>query len=161
MLILVMGVSGCGKSTVAHQLCEALNLPFIEADDFHPEANLLKMENGQPLNDNDREPWLQNLALELKKEEAKGAVLACSALKEKYRKTLISLISKPMQIIFLEGSFKLIKDRIDQRAGHFMPSQLLQSQFDTLEVPKDAWTFDIQNNLKTIHLHILEKIQNS
>ena len=71
MLILVMGVSGCGKSTVAHQLCEALNLPFIEADDFHPEANLLKMENGQPLNDNDREPWLQNLALELKKEEAK------------------------------------------------------------------------------------------
>jgi len=161
MLILVMGVSGCGKSTVAHHLCEALNLPFIEADDFHPEANLLKMENGQPLNDNDREPWLQNLALELKKEEAKGAVLACSALKEKYRKTLISLISKPMQIIFLEGSFKLIKNRIDQRAGHFMPSQLLQSQFDTLEVPKDAWTFDIQNNLKTIHLHILEKIQNS
>ena len=156
-----MGVSGCGKSTVAHQLCEALNLPFIEADDFHPEANLLKMENGQPLNDNDREPWLQNLALELKKEEAKGAVLACSALKEKYRKTLISLISKPMQIIFLEGSFKLIKNRIDQRAGHFMPPQLLQSQFDTLEVPKDAWTFDIQNNLKTIHLHILEKIQNS
>ena len=71
-----MGVSGCGKSTVAHQLCEALNLPFIEADDFHPEANLLKMENGQPLNDNDREPWLQNLALELKKEEAKGSSTA-------------------------------------------------------------------------------------
>lgn len=161
MLILVMGVSGCGKSTVAHQLCEALNLPFIEADDFHPEANILKMENSQPLDDNDREPWLQNLAAELKKNEDKGAVLACSALKEKYRTTLNSLISKPLQIIFLEGSFELIKNRMDQRAGHFMPSQLLQSQFDALESPKDAWTFDIQNKSSTIHLQILEKIKNS
>ena len=159
MLILVMGVSGCGKSTVARQLCEALNLPFIEADDFHPEANVLKMKNGQPLDDSDREPWLQNLALELKKNEVRGAVLACSALKEKYRTTLNSLISKPVQIIFLEGSFELIKNRMDQRAGHFMPSQLLQSQFDSLETPKNAWTFDIRNDSATIHLQILEKIK--
>ena len=158
-LFLVMGVSGCGKSTIARQLSESLNIPFIEADDFHPEANILKMKNGQPLDDNDRNPWLQNLALELKKIEPKGCVLACSALKEKYRATLNSLISKPLQIIFLEGSFELIKNRIDHRAGHFMASQLLQSQFDTLEKPKNAWVFDIQNDSKTIHLQVLEKIK--
>ena len=158
-LFLVMGVSGCGKSTVAKALSESLKIPFIEADDFHPASNILKMKNSQPLDDNDREPWLQNLALELKKNEDNGAVLACSALKEKYRTTLNSMISKPLQIIYLEGSFELIKNRIDQRAGHFMASQLLQSQFNTLEKPKNAWTFDIQNNLTTIHLQILEKIK--
>lgn len=159
MLILVMGVSGCGKSTIALQLCKELNIPFIEADDFHPEANILKMKNGQPLDDHDREPWLQNLAKELLQNEKKGAVLACSALKEKYRTTLNSLISQPLQIIYLEGSFELIKNRIEQRAGHFMSSQLLQSQFDTLETPNNAWTFNIENDPKTIHLQIIEKIK--
>lgn len=154
-----MGVSGCGKSTIARQLCEELDIPFIEADDFHPEANVLKMRNNQPLDDNDRKPWLQILALELKKNEAKGCVLACSALKKKYRIILNSLISKPLQIIFLEGSFELIKKRINQRVGHFMSSQLLQSQFDTLENPKNAWFFNTKNDYKTIHLQILEKIK--
>ena len=159
MLILVMGVSGCGKSTIARQLCKTLNLHFIEADDFHPEANILKMKNGHALDDTDREPWLQNLAIELKKNETNGCVLACSALKEKYRTTLNSLISNPLQIIYLDGSFELVKNRIDQRAGHFMSTQLLQSQFDALEKPKKAWTFDIHNAPKTIHLQILEKIK--
>ncbi len=161
MLILVMGVSGCGKSTVAKMLSKSLNIPFIEADNFHPENNILKMKNGEPLDDNDREPWLQNLALELKRNEAKGCVLACSALKEKYRTTLNSLISKPLQIIFLKGSFELIKSRMDNRPGHFMPSQLLQSQFDALETPVNAWTFDIHNDSVTIHSQILEKIKNN
>ena len=156
-----MGVSGCGKSTIAKQLCEELDIPFIEADDFHPETNILKMENGQPLDDDDRKPWLQNLALELKRNETKGCVLACSALKEKYRTILNSLISKPLLIIFLEGSFELIKNRIDQRAGHFMSAQLLQSQFDTLEEPENAWIFNIKNDSQTIHLQILEKIKTS
>ncbi|MFK7774914.1 MAG: gluconokinase [Saprospiraceae bacterium] len=158
-LFLVMGVSGCGKSTIARQLCNALQFHFIEADDFHPEANILKMKNGQPLDDKDREPWLQNLAQELLQNEKIGAVLACSALKENYRTILNSLISRPLQIIYLEGSFELIQNRIEQRAGHFMSSQLLQSQFDTLEEPKNAWTFYIQNDPKTIHLQILEKIK--
>ena len=74
-LFLVMGVSGCGKTTIAQQLCETLQLPFIEADDFHPEANISKMKNGHPLNDDDREPWLKNLALELQKNEKTGGVL--------------------------------------------------------------------------------------
>ena len=158
-LFLVMGVSGCGKSTIAKQLCEEFDIPFIEADDFHTEANILKMKNGQPLDDNDREPWLQNLAKELLQNEKKGAVLACSALKEKYRTILNSLISKPLQTIYLEGSFELIKNRIEQRAGHFMSSHLLQSQFDALEKPKNAWILDIQNDAKTIHLQILEKMK--
>ncbi len=155
-----MGVSGCGKTTMAKLLSESLDIPFIEADDFHPETNILKMKNGQSLDDNDREPWLQNLALEIKKNEANGCVLACSALKEKYRTTLNSLITKPLQIIFLQGSFELIKNRMDQRADHFMPAQLLRSQFDTLEIPKNAWVFDIQNDLSTIHLQILERMKN-
>ena len=158
-LFLVLGVSGCGKSTIAKALSKSLEIPFIEADDFHPEANILKMKNGHPLNDDDREPWLQNLAKELSLNEENGAVLACSALKEKYRTTLNSLLSKPLQIIFLEGSFELIKDRMEQRAGHFMPPHLLQSQLDTLEEPKNAWIFNIQNDPKTIHLQILEKIK--
>lgn len=158
-LFLVMGVSGCGKSTIAKALSKSLNIPFIEADDFHPKTNILKMENGHPLDDDDREPWLQNLAKELLQHEKNGAVLACSALKEKYRITLNSLISKPLQIIFLNGSFELIKYRIEQRTGHFMSSHLLQSQFDTLEEPIDAWIFNIQNDSQTIHLQILEKIK--
>lgn len=158
-LFLVMGVSGCGKTTIAKQLCETLQLPFIEADDFHPEANISKMKNGHPLNDDDREPWLKNLALELQKNEKTGGVLACSALKRKYRDTLTSLISKPLYIIYLKGSFDLIKTRMEERAGHFMPSKLLQSQFDTLEEPKDAWKIDITNDSQTIHLQILEKIK--
>lgn len=158
-LFLVLGVSGSGKSTIAKTLSESLGIPFIEADDFHPEANILKMKTGHPLNDDDREPWLQNLAKELFQNEKTGAVLACSALKEKYRTTLNSLISKPLQIIFLEGSFGLIKDRMEQRAGHFMPPHLLQSQLDTLEKPKNAWIFNIQNDPITIHLQILEKIK--
>jgi gluconokinase len=158
-LFLVMGVSGCGKSTIAKALSESLEIPFIEADNFHPEANILKMKNGHPLDDNDREPWLQNLAKELFQNEKNGVVLACSALKEKYRNILTSLIARPLQIISLEGSFDLIKNRMEQRAGHFMPAHLLQSQFDTLEKPKNTWVFNIQNDPKTIHLQILEKIK--
>lgn len=158
-LFLIMGVSGCGKSTIAKQLSESLKIPFIEADNFHPKANVLKMKNGHPLNDDDRKSWLQCLAIELKRNEATGCVLACSALKEKYRVILNSLVSKALQIIFLEGSFELIKNRIDQRAGHFMASQLLQSQFDILEKPQNAWVFDIKNDSKTIHIQILEKLK--
>jgi len=158
MLFLVMGVSGCGKSTIAQQLSEELNIPFIEADDYHPQANIDKMKNDHPLNDDDRQPWLENLAKALFENETEGAVLACSALKEKYRSTLNSLISKPLQVIYLKGSFDLIQKRINERAGHFMSSQLLQSQFDALEEPLNAWTIDIKNSPETIHSQILEKL---
>lgn len=160
-LILVMGVSGCGKSTIAKGISKALQIPFIEADDFHPESNISKMKNGQSLNDDDRQPWLENLAKELKRNESRGCILACSALKTKYRSTLNSLISKPLQIVFLDGSFKTIKERIEKRAGHFMPSKLLQDQFDTLEIPQNAWTFNIQNSPESIIAKVLEKTKHS
>ena len=158
MLFLVMGVSGCGKSTIAKKLCETFDIPFIEADDYHPKANIDKMKNGQPLNDDDRQPWLENLAKALQENEVKGAVLACSALKEKHRTTLNSLISKPLQIIFLKGSFDTIQKRMNERTGHFMPADLLQSQFDTLEEPQEAWVFDIKESPLTINSRIQERL---
>lgn len=160
-LILVMGVSSCGKTTVAKKLSEALHIPFIEADSFHPISNIEKMKSGQPLNDEDRQPWLENLAVALKAHEATGATLACSALKESYRTTLQSLLSKPLHIVFLKGSFELIKERIEQRANHFMPTKLLQSQFDTLEEPQDAWTFDVVLSVENIVSQILEKTKST
>lgn len=153
-----MGVSGCGKSTVAQQLSDELKIPFIEADDYHPQANVDKMKNGHPLNDDDRQPWLENLAQVLLDNEKTGAVLACSALKKKYRTTLNSLISKPLQIIYLKGSFDLIQNRMNARTGHFMPAQLLQSQFDTLEEPKDGWTFKIEESIETILNQIKKRL---
>ena len=158
MLFLVMGVSGCGKSTVANQLCKTLDIPFIEADDYHPQVNIDKMKNGHPLNDDDRQPWLENLAKALQENEGKGAVLACSALKEKYRSTLNTLISKPLQVIYLKGSFDLIHKRMNERAGHFMPSQLLKSQFDALEEPQEAWVFDIEESPITIYSQIQKRL---
>lgn len=158
-LFLVMGVSGCGKTTVAKELANTLKIPFIEADDFHPIHNIEKMKKGIPLNDEDRLPWLENLAKELKEKEVSGAVLACSALKKKYRTTLNSLIFSPLQVIFLEGSFEKIQERMKKRQNHFMPADLLRSQFETLEPPHNAWIFDIDNSPSTIHLHILERIK--
>ncbi|MEM6963173.1 MAG: gluconokinase [Bacteroidota bacterium] len=159
MLLLVMGVSGCGKTTIAQRLSKMLNIPLIEADDFHPPSNIEKMTRGIPLNDTDRRPWLQRLAEELKKQEHRGAVLACSALKEKYRDTLRSSISKPLWIIFLQGDFETIHRRMQLRSDHFMPAHLLQSQFDALEVPKDAWVYDVEETAAAITRKITERIE--
>lgn len=157
--LLVMGVSGSGKTTIGKLLAERLNLPFLEGDDFHPKANILKMKSGQPLNDDDRQPWLENLAKAGRKNEKTGFVMASSALKESYRKTLNSLTNNELQIIFLDGSFDLIKNRMEQRAGHFMPSDLLKSQFDALEKPKNATIFDISISQEKIINSILKNIE--
>ena len=106
-----MGVSGSGKTTVGKLLSKKLNLPFYDADDFHPAANIEKMAEGIPLNDNDRWPWLDKLGKLLKSWEANGgAILACSALKEKYRKRLTTVSKETLQFIYLSGSFNLIKE---------------------------------------------------
>jgi len=154
-----MGVSGCGKSTIAKSLAKALNILFIEADDFHPQSNKDKMKSGQPLNDDDRLPWLENLAKVLAENEENGCVLACSALKASYRVILNASLKEPLQIIFLKGSYDLIKDRMDQRHDHFMPSQLLRNQFTTLESPKTKWTFNIKEDPDKIIQDILLKIK--
>ena len=135
-LVVVMGVSGSGKSTLARALAEHLKLEFLDADDFHPASNIAKMKSGKPLNDKDRQPWLQSLAFEMLNRQDKGAVLACSALKESYRVLLSEYV--PLQVVYLKGSYETIYERMSAREGHFMPPELLQSQFRALEEPQAA-----------------------
>ena len=145
MIIVVMGVTGCGKTTVGRLLAQRLALPFIEGDQFHPKENIEKMKSGTPLTDEDRYPWLRALADELKRQEQqKGAVLACSALKEHYREILQQGLGEQIIWIYLEGSEETLRERIKNRHGHFMPEGLLRSQLETLEIPAYAYTFSIE-----------------
>ncbi|MFD0861383.1 NADP-dependent phosphogluconate dehydrogenase [Sungkyunkwania multivorans] len=139
-----MGVSGVGKTTVGKLLSGRTNLPFFDGDDFHPEANKQKMASGNPLTDKDRSSWLQALNdLANKEQERKGAIIACSALKEKYRIQLKKRLQR-IYFVHLEGSFELIKERMVKRTDHFMPTDLLRSQFETLEKPNDAITLSVE-----------------
>ena len=132
-LIVVMGVAGCGKSGVARKLAAALELPWIEGDDFHPSANVHKMREGIPLGDTDRAGWLQTLCKEVIK-YPQGCVLACSALKSSYRDTLRK-ISPTVRFVYLHITPKESLRRVAERSGHFYPPSLVLSQFDTLEDP--------------------------
>lgn len=137
LYLIVMGVSGSGKSTVGQSLAEALALPYVEADDLHPTANIAKMSAGQPLNDNDRAPWLA-ICADVWREAgvgSGGAVLGCSALKRAYRDRLRQDLPGDLRIVYLDGSKDLIAARMAARANHFMPTSLLDSQFAALEVP--------------------------
>lgn len=140
----VMGVSGCGKSTVARTLAEKRGGLFLDADDFHPPANKEKMAAGIPLTDDDRWGWLDALNAELKQQtlEARDVFLACSALREVYREKLRAGLPS-LRFIYLKGSREVIARRLGERKGHFMPAALLDSQFATLEEPKDAIVVDI------------------
>jgi gluconokinase len=133
---LVMGVSGCGKSTIARLLAEKLNWSFFDADDFHPEANIAKMKEGIPLTDADRQPWLERLSGLLRSEITAGRhpILACSALRQSYRNTLVSGLPG-FPIIYLKGDRDLIASRMQKRSDHYMPAALLDSQLATLEEP--------------------------
>ena len=139
-----MGVSGCGKSTVASMIAEHFAVPFCEADDLHPEANVQKMSAGIPLDDSDREPWLIAVRERVKelhqrdgKGTSRGCVVACSALKQSYR-DILAADELDMVFVHLAGSFELIFERMQQRDSHFMPASLLRSQFDALEPPKPS-----------------------
>lgn len=142
-IFFVMGVSGSGKSTVGTLLAEKLGIPFFDGDDFHPEVNILKMKSGNPLNDEDRKEWLERLNLLAKENEKNGAVIACSALKKRYREVLTEQIQEISTFVYLQGSFEEIRTRMAKREDHFMPNELLQSQFDTLEAPRAAITISI------------------
>jgi gluconokinase len=138
-VFVLMGVSGSGKTTVGQALARELDCPFYDGDDFHPPENVAKMSNGTPLTDGDRRPWLERLHVLIAGHLERGetAVLACSALKRKYREQLGSG-SDGVVLIYLKGSFDLIWQRMQHREGHYMKAEMLQSQFDTLEEPSPA-----------------------
>jgi gluconokinase len=135
VILILMGVSGSGKSTVGPLLAARLGVPFFDADEFHPPANVAKMASGTPLTDADRQPWLELLNRKLR--EAPDAVLACSALKAQYRRTLAKDLAG-CRFVHLKGSLELIRSRLADRKHRYMPGSLLESQFAALEPPADA-----------------------
>lgn len=140
MIIVVMGVSGSGKTTIGERLAQRLGCPFMDGDDYHPSENVAKMAAGAPLTDSDRRPWLERLNRELR--ETKQAVLACSALKESYR-AILSQDLADCRFVHLRGDIELIRARLAERHHRYMPASLLESQFATLEPPRDAIEVDI------------------
>ncbi|MGQ1911017.1 NADP-dependent phosphogluconate dehydrogenase [Marinifilum sp. RC60d5] len=158
-VIFLMGVSGCGKSTIGKLLSEELDIPFFDGDDYHPQANIEKMSNGIPLNDEDRYDWLVTLN-ELAKKQLQNntCVIVCSALKESYRDILNRNIKNQVKWVHLAGSFEQIFDRLKNRKNHFMSSDLLQSQFNTLEQPNDALVVNIGLKPQEIVEKITKKI---
>lgn len=150
-----MGVSGSGKSSVGHALADELSCAFYDADDFHPPENVAKMASGTPLNDTDREPWLRTLHDLIKQDlsAGKSLVLACSALKKTYRGLL--RYGDNVTFVFLHGSFELILERMQARAGHFMKADLLTSQFKTLEPPANALYVSIDTTVPDICQRII------
>jgi gluconokinase len=159
LAIVVMGVSGSGKTSVGRALAAALGCRFYEGDDYHPPANVQKMAAGQPLTDADRKPWLAALHGLLLAETTKGAllVLACSALKESYRRQLEG-DKLSLRYVFLKGDYDLIVGRMHQRLGHYMPESLLQSQFDALEEPANAIVVDVTKPVDEIVRNILAEL---
>lgn len=151
MIILVMGVSGSGKTTVGKKLAESLGWEFRDADDFHSQENVEKMLHGIALDDADRLPWLQKIQDVIKEYLSvnKNLVLSCSALKENYREMLL-VNQNFVKLVYLKGSFELIQNRLQERLNHFMSEKLLKSQFDILEEPTDVILVDISEPLEAI-----------
>ncbi|XP_053323188.1 probable gluconokinase [Spea bombifrons] len=182
MIVVIMGVSGSGKSEVGSILARKMGWKFYDADDYHPVQNKLKMSQGIPLNDQDRHPWLCKLHEVITREKSFGhhVVLACSALKRAYRTTLTTGknplmdenpqegrhdISSDMLFVHLQGSIDIISDRLQKRKGHFMPLTLLESQFQTLEPPADPEVFitvnverEISETVREIEKELKSKI---
>ena len=158
MIVILFGVSGAGKTTVGKLLARELGWRFIEADDFHPAANIEKMRSGHPLTDKDRWPWLDQLRQQIERSFSAGedAVLACSALKRAYRDRL--RVNDEVKFVFLSGDCALVEKQLRSRHGHFMNTALLQSQLDDLEQPQ------LDENVLTIQLgrpplQIVERIE--
>jgi len=160
-LYVVMGVSGCGKSSVAMNLAKAMGGVFLDADDFHTEENKRKMHSCSHLTDQDRADWLKELNAELKKRDtnARPTFLACSALRSSYREQLKSGLSQ-LDFIYLKGSQESIRRRLESRKDHFMPVELLENQFETLEepLPGEAIVISVEDSLPDIIANILSKI---
>ncbi|HXL73352.1 MAG TPA: gluconokinase [bacterium] len=145
MIIILMGVAGSGKTTLGKQLSLALHCPFYDGDDFHSPEGRLKMSRGRALTDEDRQPWLEDLSRNMKKWNIQNpqTILACSALKQKYRDFLSQ--SAELTWVYLRGDKGLIEKRLEKRQGHYATTQLLDSQFESLEEPQNAIILDISN----------------
>lgn len=160
MIIVVMGVTGTGKSTIGRLLADRLPAAFIDADDYHSLSSIEKMKSGISLNDEDRYPWLHTLSGLLKSVPvSKDVVMACSALKEEYRKILQQEVEEKITWIYLDGPKEILKNRIKNREGHFMPEVLLESQLETLEIPEYAFSFSVEKDPATIVNNIMEVLR--
>ncbi len=159
MVIILMGVTGSGKTTVGLALAESLHWQFVDADDYHPPANVAKMRAGIPLDDADRAPWLAGLhdAIVRWLQSGTNVVLACSALKQVYRDEL--LVNPQMKLVYLRGNAELISQRLSQRHGHYMDPKLLASQFATLEEPHDANIVDVDADVPELVRRIREVLE--
>ena len=157
MIVILMGVSGCGKTTIGQILSGKLGWPLFDADEFHSAASIEKMRAGIALDDADRWPWLDRMNAMLRERDARGAsvLLACSALKQAYRDRLSKGIAE-IRWIYLKGEFELIRKRLEARKGHYMKAGLLESQFATLEEPADALDVDIDDSPDSIADSILK-----
>ena len=155
-----MGVAGCGKSTVGELLAQRLGSSFYDADAFHPPGNIAKMANGTPLDDSDRASWLAALhsLISTSLKENRPGVLACSALKESYRQQLLEG-NAGVQIVYLKGSYELIWSRLSLRHDHYMKPHMLQIQFETLEEPANALTFDVSLPVPEIVQGIIRQME--
>lgn len=144
MVIVIMGVMGSGKTTVGRRLAELLGWRFVDADTFHPSANVEKLRRGAPLTDQDRAPWLEELRRRIASWVASGehVVLACSALKREYRRTLLDGHREPVRLVYLKGTAEVLGRRLVRRSDHFAAGSLLASQLGALEEPADALTLE-------------------
>jgi gluconokinase len=159
--VVVMGVSGCGKSSVAAALAAALDIPWQDGDDLHPTANVEKMRAGTPLTDDDRWPWLDRVAKVLS--DTAPVIIACSALRRAYRDRIRTGARGPVRFVYLAGSRNLIATRLDARRGHYMPASLLDSQFAALEPPTEdeALIVDAGEPLTVLVAAVIADLQGS
>lgn len=161
--IIIMGVSGSGKTTVGKALAKKMKATFIDGDDMHPQANIDKMHSGQPLNDDDRKEWLENINRKAREITTSGqdCIFACSALKLYYRQRLREGLEK-IVFVYLKGSYNFILERIQSRKNHFFPVSLLQSQFDALEEPtieeQDALTISLKVNSDKVVKEVIDAL---
>lgn len=161
--IIVMGVSGSGKSSIGEKIAAGLGLPFVEGDELHPASNVEKMSKGIPLTDEDRMPWLDRIGEEMKASliKSEGIIVSCSALKRIYRDRLRLAVGGNLYFVYLEGSKELLTERMGHRKGHFMPTSLLESQLQTLEVPTGevgVVTVDIDDTIEDIAAKALKAL---